>query len=173
MTEHHRLLSQGRFPGVLLMKSLRSDDEKSLDRASEEAKVLPFPMVELPPLPTHSWASLITPPGGRVAHPYDRPTDRRTGGHPTTTLSPSHFPFFAELGLSFTHPHPPPSLRFRPSVTKPNGPWPASSSRPRDRRAGGGGEEWMEDEKEEKEDGAISATATGAGGRRAHSTRRC
>ena len=67
-------LFQGRFAGVLLMKSLRSDDEKS---GSSERRCC------LSPLPTHSWASLITPPVGLARGPSVRSTERPTGGPAT------------------------------------------------------------------------------------------
>ena len=145
-------LFQGRFAGVLLMKSLRSDDEKS---GSSERRCC------LSPLPTHSWASLITPPVGLARGPSVRSTERPTGGPATQqrrcrrVISPSWPNLAFPLPIrTLRPPSLPPLPSVRPSVTKPDGPWPASSSRPRDRRT-----EWMEDEKEEeKEDGAISAT---------------
>ena len=103
-------LFQGRFAGVLLMKSLRSDDEKS---GSSERRCC------LSPLPTHSWASLITPPVGLARGPSVRSTDRPEDRPPNSDVVAESFPL---LGRTWPFLYPsapsalPPSLRFRPSV---------------------------------------------------------
>ena len=113
-------LFQGRFAGVLLMKSLRSDDEKSVDRASERASER---RCCLSPLPTHSWASLIPPPVGLARRPSVRSTDRPTGGPATQqrrcrrVISPSWPNLAFPLPIrTLRPPSLPPSASVRPSV---------------------------------------------------------
>ena len=116
MTEHHRLCSKDASrAGVLLMKSLRSDDEKSVDRASERAseraEVLPFPVanslvgvIDHPARPVGAW------PIRTIGRPNDRPEERP----PNSDVVAESFPL---LGRTWPFLYPSaPCASVRPSV---------------------------------------------------------